>query len=432
MVRPVRSLHGEIYVAPDKSISHRALIFSALANGESHVKNILKGEDVKCTYGILKQMGVGFSSPIAELSQDAELVIQGVGLNGLKASPEIFYCGNSGTTMRLMLGLLAAQKFSSRLTGDSSLNKRPMERVMAPLAKMGGTFSVDQSDKGRIITVGSSAGLKGIDYLSPVASAQVKSSLLLAGLFADDVTRITEPSQSRDHSEIMLAAMGAKIKIDGLSVSIQSGELKPIDIHIPGDISSAAFFMVAALITPDSDIMIRHVGLNPTRTGLLDVLIAMGGDITIESQYQEGGEVVGDVRFRTSKLRNLEVSGNLVPRLIDEIPVLALAATQAEGIFTLRDASELRVKESDRIKTVTTELKNLGADITETADGFVIKGSTKLTAPERSLCGYGDHRLVMMAAIASGVVDSDLVLDDTECVQTSFPDFFDLLRQVSS
>lgn len=429
--RPVRGLSGEVRVGADKSISHRALIFAALASGTSRIRNLLTGEDVKSTLSILRGLGVETSHDAGSVNSETELLVQGRGLMGLQAPTSILDCGNSGTSMRLMLGLLAAQKFSSQLTGDSSLNRRPMERVTQPLSLMGGRFAFSESAGRRIISVKPAASFQGINYNSPVASAQVKSCLLLAGLYAEGTTRITEPSQSRDHSELMLTAMGAAIQVEQLTVTISPGQLKPIDISIPGDISSAAFFMVAALITPDSDVMIRNIGLNPTRTGLLDVLIAMGGDITIESQYLSGGEVVGDVRFKSSKLRNLSVSGDIVPRLIDEIPILALAATQASGRMVLSEAGELRVKETDRIRALATELNRLGAMVTETTDGLIIEGGAKLVAPQSLMRSYGDHRMAMMEAIAGGILSDGAQIDDTACVNTSFPEFFSLLADLS-
>lgn len=427
----VSGLRGEIRVAPDKSISHRALIFSALADGPSHIRNLLTGDDVKCTLTILRQLGIETSVDASGLTSLGEITVKGMGLYGLRPAVDVLYCGNSGTTMRLMLGLLSAQKFSSRLTGDASLNKRPMVRVMEPLSRMGAQFEVQENASGRVIVVHPAAKLTTLDFISPVASAQIKSCLLLAGLYANGVMRITEPGPSRDHSEIMLKAMGVRIQSQGMCVALEPGPLKPIDITVPGDISSAAFFMVAALITPRSDVIIRGIGLNPTRTGLLDVLIAMGGDITIEKQYHEGGEMVGDLRLKTSRLVNLDIGGELVPRLIDEIPILALAATQATGRMTLRDAAELRVKESDRIRAITTELARLGAAITETADGFVIEGGQKLKTPSSHFCSYGDHRMAMMEAVAGCILDNSTLIDDVDCVNTSFPGFFDLLQKLS-
>lgn len=435
----VKGIAGEVHVAPDKSISHRGLILAALANGTSRIRNLLLGSDVLCSLRILRQLGIHSSHRPEDLKAGVTLEITGRGLKGFKAPAGVLDCGNSGTGMRLFLGLLGAQPFESVLTGDASLNKRPMGRVMEPLGLMGARFKVEERDGGRFIHVLPALNpLKAIHYASPVASAQVKSALLLAGLYADGKTTIFEPSPSRDHTEIMLAAMHGKIQTTLSSAASANSvtvsphpKLKPLDIVVPGDISSAAFFMVAALITPGSDIHLKGIGLNPTRTGILDVLIAMGGDITIEGQSSQGGEMVGDVRFKSSPLRNLNVGGDLIPRLIDEIPILALAASQAQGRMVVSDARELRVKETDRIRAIACELAKMGVHITEREDGFSIEGGARLKSPRKPFKSYGDHRMAMMAAVAGLILPKSAVIDDVACVNTSFPDFFKILKSVS-
>jgi len=404
-----------------------------LADGQSRVKHLLLGEDVLCTLTMLNQLGVKTSHSAKTLTAVDELVIDGVGVQGLKASSDILYCGNSGTTMRLMLGLLSGQSFSSRLTGDEYLNKRPMERVMKPLTQMGAQFLVAQEGAQRIITVTPAKSLEGITYASPVASAQVKSCLILAGLYADGTTSVSEPSLSRNHTEIMLQAQGAPLSIDGLTVSVtKTKTLKPLNMTVPADISSAAFFIVAALITPNSDLLIEDVCLNPTRTGLLDILNAMGAHIEVLDERLVGGEVVGNLRVKTSKLKNVAVGGSVIPRLIDEIPVLTLAAATAEGKMLLTDAGELRVKETDRIKAICSEMTKLGVDIIETKDGFILTGSAKLKQPKGNFKSYGDHRMAMTEMIAGLVLDQPVLIDDVACVKTSFPEFFELLEKVGN
>lgn len=423
-----QGLKGEIIISPDKSISHRSLIFAALATGVSQIKNLLLGEDVLCTLKILNQLGVRTSKSAETIQPGDTLTVEGVGLKGLKETNEILYCGNSGTAMRLLLGLASGVGLNARFTGDASLNKRPMERVTKPLEKMGAKFSIESPETERIIRTHAHAGLTGIHYDSPVASAQIKTAVLIAGLNATGETTVSEPEVSRNHTELMLKAMGADITTLGTAVTLRSCQaLKPIQMTVPGDISSAAFFIVAALITPESDVIIRNVNLNPTRTGLLDVLLDMGGDITVLSKTVQGGEDVGDLRVRTSALHNIPVGGNIIPRLIDEIPILALAAAFAEGNMTLSDAAELRVKETDRIRAVCCELGKLGVNITEKQDGFIITGGRGLAVKQKNLCTYGDHRMAMMLIIAGLNLGRTLELDDVNCIKTSFPEFFDLL-----
>lgn len=430
---PAQSLRGEIKPAPDKSISHRALIFSALATGTSRLRNLLLGEDVLSTLEILKSLGVKITPADRAPGPGETVEVTGVGIKGFKTPAGRLDCGNSGTTMRLMLGLCAGANIAAAFTGDDSLSRRPMERVIKPLTAMGARFATDFENGRRIIRTLPHAGLKGMRYDSPVASAQVKTALLLAGLSATGETVVIEPSRSRDHTEIMLSAMGADLTLTETAVTLRPGrDLQPLDRVIPGDISSAAFFIVAGLIVKSADILIRAVNVNPTRTGLLEVLKAMGGNIVLANERREGGEAVADIRVKSSRLKNIGVGGALIPRLIDEIPVLALAAANAEGVMTVTSAGELRVKESDRIKSVCAELKRLGVDIRERDDGFIVTGGAQIV-PRDPLChSYGDHRMAMTLAIAGLIAKQPFTIDDVNCVATSFPGFFSLLASLGA
>lgn len=425
------SLDGEIQVAPDKSISHRALMLTALAEGSSEINNLLVGEDVLCTLRVLQQLGVVTSAGPECLSPVGALRVRGVGLKGLKTPDQVLYCGNSGTTMRLMLGMLCGSNIAASLTGDDSLNRRPMERITKPLGEMGGQFEVMEEEGRRIVRVQRHDGLRAIHYHSPVASAQIKSSLLLAGLCAGQKVSITEPAVSRNHTELMLSAMGAPLEVSGTTVTLSPTQgLRAMDFVVPGDISSAAFFMVAGLICPDSEILIRSVNLNPTRTGLIDVLLQMGAALSIENRHTLCGESAGDIRVRTSRLVNVPVSGDMIPRLIDEVPILALAAACAEGEFVLSDARELRVKETDRIRAIATELGKLGVSVSEKTDGLVIRGGRALSVKTDKMCSFGDHRMAMMLVIAQLFADKNFTIDDTSCIATSFPGFFDVVKRI--
>lgn len=434
--QPVKSFYGDLRVAPDKSISHRALIFSALAEGVSKIRNLLLGEDVLCTLQILNQLGVKTSHSAQNIKSGDELIVHGVGLKGLKKSKDILYCGNSGTTMRLMLGLLSGQNFESVLTGDDSLNKRPMERVMAPLRQMGTVFEEEKVGVKRLIHVNpqgvKTTPLVGIDYKSPVASAQVKTALILAGLNAKGATKITEPGLSRNHSEILLKAMKAPLSIKNLSVSVTAAKtLSPIDVDIPGDMSSAAFFMAAALIAKNSRLKICEVGINSTRTGFLEVVKRMGGRVHVSNKKMVCGEEVADIEVESSVLTNIIVGGDEIPLLIDEIPILALVGATATGEMLVKDAEELRVKETDRIRAICSELAKMGVFLHENQDGFVLEGmgdSQKLKTPPQNFKSYGDHRMAMMECVAGMILDGSVEIDDVACVNTSFPGFFDLLK----
>lgn len=407
-----KMLSGEVTIPADKSISHRAIIFSALAKGKSIIKNFSNGQDPHSTLNIFKQLGVQFEE------EGTTVVVKSSGL--LQSSNSPLDCGNSGTTMRLMAGVLAGQKFNSTLIGDDSLSKRPMKRVIAPLEQMGGDI---QSNNFKAPLIISGKELKAISYNSPIASAQVKSCILLAGLNANGITTVTEPYISRNHTEIMLKAMGANLSVEKTTVSIEKSELEPIDIEIPGDISSAAYFICAGLIVPNSEIILKNVGLNPTRTGIIDVVKSMGGNIELLSERITCGERVGDILVKYSpNLKACKISGEIIPRLIDEIPVIAVLATQADGQTVISDAQDLRNKESDRISAVVTELRKLGAEIEETPDGMIISGKTYLKG-ECEVETYHDHRLAMSLFVAGLITQKEIKINGFEWVNISFPEF---------
>ena len=361
---------------------------------------------------IFKQLGVQFEE------EGTTVVVNSSGL--LQSSNSPLDCGNSGTTMRLMAGVLAGQKFNSTLIGDDSLSKRPMKRVIAPLEQMGGDI---QSNNFKAPLIISGKELKAINYNSPIASAQVKSCILLAGLNANGITTVTEPYTSRNHTEIMLKAMGANLSVEKTTVSIEKSELEPIDIEIPGDISSAAYFICAGLIVPNSEIILKNVGLNPTRTGIIDVVKSMGGNIELLSERITCGERVGDILVKYSpNLKACKISGEIIPRLIDEIPVIAVLATQADGQTVISDAQDLRNKESDRISAVVTELRKLGAEIEETPDGMIISGKISLKG-ECDVETYHDHRLAMSLFVAGLITEQEIKINGFEWVNISFPEF---------
>ena len=415
--KPKICLKGELTVPSDKSVSHRAVIFSSLAKGTSVIKNFSKGQDPLSTLEICKKLGI-----LAEFKDNLYITSSGK----LNTSKTDLYCGNSGTTMRLMAGILAGQNFNSILTGDESLSKRPMKRIITPLSLMGAKIN-SNNEKAPLKIVGQS--LHGINYSSPIASAQVKSSILLAGLFADNKTTVTEPYLSRNHTELMLSYMNADISINGLSVTVAKSELTPKVIEIPGDISSAAYFIAAALIVPDSEIILKNVGLNPTRTGLLDVLKKMGADIEILDKQTISNELTGDLRIKYSDLTGCIIEGDIIPRLIDEIPVLAVVATQAQGQTVIKDAQDLRNKESDRIKTIVTELKKLGASIEETPDGMIINGKINLQGGVEAET-YHDHRLAMSLYVAGLVCKKEILIKDFDWVNISMPEFDELFSHL--
>ena len=422
-IRPAVSIKGEITVPGDKSISHRSIMLGAIANGTTTVRGFLRGGDNMATMGAFRSMGV-------RIDDDGEtVVIHGKGLHGLVEPGDVIDCGNSGTTIRLITGLLAGQSFFSVVTGDQYLRKRPMKRVVEPLTRMGARIL--GRSQGSLAPLAISGGaLNAIGYESPVSSAQVKSAIMLAGLYADGETSVREPSLSRDHSERMFRLFGASLEVFNSGVTVRGGvELQGQDITVPGDISSATFFMVAALITPGSELLIRSVGVNPTRTGAIDILRAMGGDIQLLDQRELSGEPVADILVRASRLKGCAIAGSVVPRAIDEFPAICVAAACAEGTTTIREARELRVKETDRISAMAANLRTLGVTVEECDDGMTISGVERLTGG--SVESFGDHRIAMSLAVAALVSTDGITIADTGCVATSFPTFFPLLEQVS-
>ncbi len=412
-----RALRGDVTVPGDKSISHRAVMFGALADADTHITGFLMGEDCLSTISCFKKMGV----PI-DVSEK-EVVVHGVGLHGLKAPTELLYTGNSGTTTRLLCGILAGQPFSCTLNGDASIQKRPMGRIIKPLREMGADIS---GKDGNLCPLNiHPAPLHGIRYEMPVASAQLKSAILLAGLFADGPTTVIEPAPSRDHTERMLRGLGSQVVSNGTEITLTPPKaLHAVNVEVPGDISSAAYFLVAGLILPNSDIVIRNVGINPTRTGILDALEAMGANI---ERLNERGTVepICDLRVRSSHLHGTTIGGDMIPRLIDEIPVLAVAAAFADGETVIRDAQELKVKESNRIATMTAELSKTGADVQETEDGMIIRGGKPLHGAD--FASYADHRVAMSMAVCALACEGNSSIDDPDCVAISYPTFFETL-----
>lgn len=413
-------LKGEIVIPSDKSISHRAVMFASLAVGKTKITNFSKGADCHSTLKVFSQLGIEY-----EFLSEQDLIISAIGK--LKTPQKDLNCGNSGTTMRLVSGILAGQNFNSVLFGDESLSKRPMKRVIEPLSLMGAKI-VSNEFKAPLKIYGQN--LHGIEYNSKLASAQVKSCVLLAGMNADGETIYTEPYVSRDHTERMLKYLGADIQCNGAETTIKRSNLTAHDISICGDISSATFFIVAGLIVPNSDFIIKNVGLNPTRTGILDVVEMMGGNVEILDKKVVSGEEVGDLRVRTSDLHACEISGSLIPRLIDEIPVIAVLATQAEGTTVIKDAQDLRNKESDRISAVVKELRKFGADIDETSDGMIINGKKELKG-DCELDIYHDHRLAMSMYVAGLISKKPVKINEFQWVDISFPEFENLVNKLN-
>ncbi len=419
------NINTKVSVPGDKSISHRSLMLAGIASGQSRVSGLLEGEDCFSTLKCMEKLGVDITR-----DNSGTYIVNGVGLNGLKEPADILDCGNSGTTMRLLSGLLAGRPFYSVLTGDRSLNSRPMDRIITPLSKMGAEIWSRQQGLAPLSIRG--GNLASINYNSPVASAQVKSSILLAGLSTKGITYVNEPAQSRDHTEKMLKAAGVDIEINDNTIKLNSSgqpELKPLDINIPGDISSAAFIIAAGLITENSRILIKDVGINQTRTGVLDALKMMGAELTIKNKRVSSGEPLADIEACSSNLKAIEISGSLVPRLIDEIPLLALLATQADGDTIIKDAAELRVKETDRIKAISSELKKLGAEIEEYPDGMKIKGNTELKGGIE-VDSFGDHRIGMTMAISGLIARNGIIVNNSESIDISFPDFEKLINNL--
>jgi 3-phosphoshikimate 1-carboxyvinyltransferase len=415
-VDPASAVRGDFTVPGDKSISHRALMLGAIARGTTRVSGFLPAQDTLATAAILRQLGVCIERPA-----ETEVLIAGVGLHGLRGSADHLDCGNAGTAMRLLAGLLAGQRFASTLIGDESLTRRPMRRVLEPLSQMGARIAASPAGTAplRIAPV---AGLVGIDYTCPVASAQVKSCVLLAGLYAHGQTRVVEPQPTRDYTERMLAALGADVSVDGPAVSLRPGrELMAQPIAVPGDFSSAAFFLVAGAIAERGELWIRNVGLNPRRTGLLDTLLEMGADIAVVERSVVAGELVGTLRVRPSLLRGIDVPVERVPDMIDEFPAFAIAAACAEGSSRVRGAHELRVKESDRIAAVARGLEALGVAVQEHPDGLDIEGRGRLGGG--TIDSRGDHRIAMSFTLASLRSKASIRVLDVAHVDTSFPGF---------
>ncbi|KUO51208.1 MAG: 3-phosphoshikimate 1-carboxyvinyltransferase [Desulfitibacter sp. BRH_c19] len=419
-IKPRKSLQGTVKVPGDKSISHRSVMLGSLAQGITSIKGFLMGEDCLSTVKCFEAMGID-----AKIQEDT-VTIHGKGLHGLVEPQDVLDVGNSGTTIRLMSGILAGQLFNSVVTGDSSIRKRPMGRVTSPLKEMGATILGRNNGDLAPLTI-NGGNLKPISYKTPVASAQIKSSILLAGLFSNGWTEVIEPEKSRDHSERMLKYFGAEVEVDGLAARIKGyPTLLGKEIQVPGDISSAAFLLVAGAIVPDSRIIIKDVGLNPTRTGIVDVLTEMGASIKVSETSGDTGEPIGEIIIETSNLHGVQFGGELIPRLVDEIPVLAVAAACANGITEIRDAAELKVKESNRIEAICRGLKQMGADIEELPDGLRIRGGKPLKG-DVTLDSQGDHRIAMALAVAGFVADKPIKINNSDSINVSFPGFNDLL-----
>lgn len=422
-VQRASQINGTVRVPGDKSISHRAVMFGALAEGTTSIEGFLPGADCLSTISCFRKMGI-------EIEQDKDRVtVHGQGWYGLQEPSQHLYVGNSGTTIRLMAGILATQPFHSVMEGDESIAKRPMRRVIGPLRQMGA--KIDGRKDGEYTPLSIRGGeLQGISYQSPVASAQIKSAILLAGMQANGVTSVTEPHLSRDHTERMLQAFGVKLVRDGLTVSIEGGQkLKGRAIQVPGDISSAAYMIAAVMMVPGSSLLIENVGINPSRTGILDVVDRMGGKIEPINERVVNEEPVADLLVTYSELQGIEISGDIIPRLIDEIPVIAVMATQAGGRTVIKDAEELKVKETDRIATVVSELSKLGAKIIATEDGMIIEGPTPLKGAV--IDSFGDHRIGMAMAIAGLAAEGETLIENDDAILVSFPGFPDVLQSIS-
>lgn len=420
IITPKKNINATITVPGDKSISHRSIMFGALAKGITEIEGFLMGQDCLSTISCFKKLGITIEQ------FDNKILVHGKGLHGLSALNEILDVGNSGTTLRLISGILSAQNFTSHLTGDTSIQKRPMNRIATPLRQMGAILKGNDNENLFAPFTIEGKPLKGITYTLPVASAQVKSAILLAGLFAEGETIVIEPNATRDHTEIMLRYMGADIQKIGNEIHCNPvEEIYAKKIVVPADISSAAYFIVMGCICPNSKITLKNVGINETRTGIIDALLSMGGNITIENETTVNGEKIGDIIVKHSALHGTTIAGADIPRLIDEIPVIAVASCFATGTTIIKDAQELKVKESNRIKTVITELKKFGADITETEDGMIIQGGNPLKG-----CiveSYNDHRIAMSMTIAGTCASGQTTITGAECANISFPNFYDII-----
>ena len=413
VIQKIKKAAGQIKVPGDKSISHRAVMLGSLANGVTEISGFLKGADCLSTIDCFKKMGIDIDI------NGENITVHGNGLRGLKKPDEMLYTGNSGTTTRLLCGILAGQNFDTSITGDASIQKRPMGRVVQPLSMMGAKI---ENEYCPLYITGTK--LHGIDYKMPVASAQVKTAIILAGLYADGETVIHEIEKSRDHTELMLSAMGADLTVDNLDITVKpTNALTAVNVDVPGDISSAAFFLVLGAIMLNSQITVTNVGINPTRTGIIDVLKDMGADITLENVHTSAGETVADITVRSSSLKGTTVGGDIIPRLIDELPIIAVAAVFADGQTVIKDAQELKVKETNRIRAVVDEFNKCGIDITETDDGMIINGGKSIHGADFKTSG--DHRMAMSLTVLAQLADGESTLDDSDCACVSYPTFFD-------
>ena len=413
VIQKIKKAVGQIKVPGDKSISHRAVMLGSLASGVTEISGFLKGADCLSTIDCFRKMGIDIDI------NGENVTVHGNGLRGLKKPDEMLYTGNSGTTTRLLCGILAGQNFDTSITGDASIQKRPMGRVVKPLSMMGAKI---ENEYCPLYITGTK--LHGIDYKMPVASAQVKTAIILAGLYADGETVIHEIEKSRDHTELMLSAMGADLTVDNLDITVKpTNDLTAVNVDVPGDISSAAFFLVLGAIMPNSQITVTNVGINPTRTGIIDVLKDMGADITLENVHTSAGETVADITVRSSSLKGTTVGGDIIPRLIDELPIIAVAAVFADGQTVIKDAQELKVKETNRIRAVVDEFNKCGIDITETDDGMIINGGKSIHGADFKT--YGDHRMAMSLTVLAQLADGESTLDDSDCACVSYPTFFD-------
>lgn len=416
-LKNARRLKGTIAIPGDKSISHRAIMFGAISDGITEITNFLQGADCLSTISCFQKMGISIDNTADRV------IVHGKGLHGLQAPTELLDVGNSGTTTRLISGILAGQPFTSTLNGDASIQKRPMGRILTPLSSMGADVNSIKGNDCAPLQF-SPSRLRGISYHSPVASAQVKSCILLAGLYADGKTSVTEPVLSRNHTELMLSAFGAEVTSNGTTASIlPEPHLNGLQIEVPGDISSAAYFIAAGLLVPDSEILIQNVGINPTRDGILKVACAMGGNIKKLNERTVSGEAVCDLLITSSDLKGTTIDGELIPTLIDEIPMLAVMAAFADGTTIIKDASELKVKESNRIETVADNLRRMGADVTPTEDGMIIRGNRN-ALHEADFDSYLDHRIAMSFAVAALALQKICTMKDAECVNISYPTFY--------
>ncbi|MCU7358295.1 MULTISPECIES: 3-phosphoshikimate 1-carboxyvinyltransferase [Enterococcus] len=421
LLQAPNGLYGSITVPADKSISHRSIMFGALAIGQTTIKNFLRAQDCLSTLNAFKKLGV----PITD--DGTTITVTGVGFNGLTKSPAAIDIGNSGTTIRLMMGILAGQNFTTTLFGDESLNRRPMERVMAPLRQMGAHLTGKEDSEFPPITIQGTKELVSIDYQMPVASAQVKSAIIFAALQAKGTSTIIEKEISRNHTEEMIRQFGGIIMTDGREIRLTGPQtLSAQNVIVPGDISSAAFFLVAAAITPDSQLYLKNVGMNPTRTGIIDVLTQMGAKLAVENVDAENQ--AADLKIKTTNLEAITIEGEIIPRLIDELPIIALLATQANGQTIIKNAEELKVKETNRIDATAEELQKMGADIIPTADGLIINGPTPLKGAEVS--SRGDHRIGMMLQIAALIAEGVTTLQFPEAINISYPNFFNDVKKI--